>query len=220
MVNLEHAVVELDPTGRSRSQRMVVSCTAWVVVGLATSSLFSMAAGCGPIEPLPVLDGVYPEVESDGVISSEELDINGQWYVYGDAYGNPKSCTDVGYHAEEQCSSVAYPETHLPSLGFPNEGGKMCISGVVAQVINCCTESAFADASSQCTGVNTINCFEDNGLDFSSMWGAGLGFDLDLHPEQVGVRDYDAIAAREPWNADQHRVIGISFNLEWHASEP
>ncbi len=213
VVKRQHAVLSSSSNIRPR----YASCA---VFGLVAAVALLIGPGCEPLDPLPVAKGVYPDVTSDGVIDSEDLDIHGQWYVYGDAYGSPKSCTDVGYHAQEQCSSVAFPETHLPSLDFPNAGGKMCISGVVAQVINCCTESAVADESSQCTAVNEINCFEDNGLDFSSMWGAGLGFDLDLHPEQEGVRDYNAIAAREPWNADQHRVIGISFHLEWHASDP
>lgn len=191
----------------------VIALGALIVAGLGG------VGGCYRLEELLVAPGVYPDITSDGVISSSQIDIRGQWYVYGDDYGDPKSCTDVGRHDPSQCSVVSYPPTHLPQLDFPNDGGKMCLSGVVAKVINCCTEAAFEDPASMCSGVNEINCFEDNGQDFSSMWGVGLGFDLDLDPEQEGVRGYDDISARQPWDAASYDVIGISFDLEWHSAD-
>lgn len=171
---------------------------------------------CYPTDPFPIPQSSFLEINKSGAFVSEELGIQGQWYVYGDTYGKPQSCFDVGQRDESVCSTVTYPEVHLPEVDFPNSGGRMCISGVVSKLLPCCTEQAFAAGLYQCVGVNEINCLEDGELDHSSMWGAGMGFDLDLQLKKGGIRDYEAIHARTPWNAADHRVIGIAFELEWH----
>src|SRR5690606_30566299 len=99
-----------------------------------------LAPACNQTEALPYSKFVELKINSKGGFVSEELGIHGNWYVYGDAYGNPSSCMYVGKHDESVCSTVAYPVKPLPGIEFPNEGGKMCISGVVAQVLPCCNK--------------------------------------------------------------------------------
>lgn len=191
------------------------------LLGLTLSSSWALGVpGCYQMDQFSDAPGVLPEIDKKGVISAEELGIRGQWYVYGDAYGEPSSCMDVGMHRQQDCSRVDYPSVHLPSLDFPNQGGKMCLTGMAGRVLHCCrgaTEPTDGEVE-QCTGANEINCLDED-LDYSSMWGAGLGFDFDLEAPEDGERGYELINARKPWNAFEHRVIGISFNLEWHSAE-
>jgi hypothetical protein len=187
--------------------------------GLSLLGLFA-AWGCLSTDPIPVPVGTAPVISDDGQISSERLGVSGYFYVYGDAYGNPRSCVDVGKHSEQSCSSVESPAVHSPNLGFPNENGEMCVFGEVAEVLPCCKASFEDDpeAPEECHGENVLSCSEKTAsdLDHSSMWGAGIGFDLALDPKDSGNRDYGAIHSREPWNASEHRVVGISFELNWH----
>lgn len=193
-----------------------VSQLLLLAAGCAVST--GIAPGCYPTELLPEQPFVSPAIDEDGVISSNPLGLLGQWYVYGDAYGENSSCADVGMHERADCSSVVYPPAHVPELGFPNRGGKMCVSGVAARVLPCCTEESEGnDESFSCSGANEINCFTAGDLDHSSIWGAGIGFDFSFDPAENGRRDHESLRSRAPWDALSMGVIGVSFELEWHA---
>lgn len=156
------------------------------------------------------------EIDPKGGIKVEGLDIQGQWYVYGDAYGNPKSCMDAGGHPEEVCSKVTYPQRHLPQLGFPNNGERVCVSGKVAEILECCVPDSEGNLRASCTKENVTNCEKHGEFDTSSMWGAGIGFDFDLDVSDDAIRNYELIHNREPWNASKYKIVGISFMLDWH----
>jgi len=201
------------------SQQLTVNRERFVVSGAVLALAVALVPGCYNTEPLPVTAAVVPEIDELGVITAPEVQVRGQWYVYGDAYGNPRSCMDVGQHDREQCSYVNYPPTQLPELNFPNQGGRMCLTGVVGRVLVCCTQDQVVSGDAGCAGVNVTNCFEEGELDHSSMWGAGMGFDLGLEPPADGYRGYEMIHGRVPWDGPDHQVIGISFDLDWHSSD-
>jgi hypothetical protein len=88
--------------------------------------------------------------------SSNSLGIQGQWYSYGDGQGpdglRDGACQAAG-HADAECSVIESPVPGTP--GFVNQGGKMCTSGTVSQVLDL------------------------NGApDYGNMFGAGIGFNL------------------------------------------
>lgn len=219
-----------------------------LVVALGAAAL--LVPACNQTEPFPNSKFIALDIDKNGAFDSEELDVRGNWYVYGDAYGDPRSCIDVGHHDESVCSkecseestecstacaedptvcstacspvcsTVAYPETHLPNIGFPNVEGKMCVSGVVARLVKCCTKEEVEAHGSSCLAINELNCAKDDDpKDHSNLWGAGMGFDLDLELAEGAMRDYKAFQARTAWNAADHQVIGIEFELEWHGDQ-
>ncbi len=202
--------------------------------GLLSTALcgFGFVPACYEVKPIALGQGLRLEVDEQGAVALEEFDIQGHFYAYGDNYGEHKSCTDIGKHDEESCSLIGFPYAKVPELGFPNSGGKMCLSGVAAQVLGCCKgESsssggeggAIGESQSDvlCRGENTVNCYES--LDHSNIWGAGMGFDLNFQVPEDGRRDLEALSSssdlRKPWNASDHKVLGISFVLEWHGAQ-
>jgi hypothetical protein len=201
-----------------KHHQLIIKRRSVAGAGLLAVTLLSaglLAPGCYQTDEIPV----PLVIDENGVIAPNEFGISGQWYVYGDAYGNPKSCTDVGKHPEGTCSRVDYPPVHLPELGFPNREGKMCAFGVVGKLLKCPnTGECSADDPK-----SNLNCRDEDTFDYSNMWGAGIGFDLGLviPPPSDGpfLRDFDAIDARVPWNAGAKHVKGISFVLDWHAAE-
>jgi hypothetical protein len=186
----------------------------------------------------PEAPHVQASIDEDGAITSpeDELDFGGHWYAYGDGPGGVSaggaggagnsdsdkwpSCTGVGMHVADDCSKVDLPLVKVPELGFKNFSGRMCASGTVAQVLTCCRGKTDGDGgqSGKCSGENTLNCFDKEALDYTNIWGAGIGFDFKLEPTNEG-RDYEAIAKRGTWSAADHGVIGISFQLEWGGPE-
>jgi hypothetical protein len=124
--------------------------------------------------------------------SSNELGVQGSWYPYGDQYGVAK-CLNVGMHDTSECSHITAP-LPPPATGFPNQGGKLCTSGATAVILPCKS------------GVMTSGCPDH---DYSNMWGAGIGFDLNAD----GSTDAGT-GAKHPYNPDEHGITGISFVLD------
>lgn len=84
----------------------------------------------------------------DGMATGNTVGVQGAWYPYGDAYGEAK-CLIA--HTAAECSVIMTPDP--VATGFPNQGGMMCTSGSVAQVLG-------------------------TPPDYANMWGAGIGLDL------------------------------------------
>lgn len=124
------------------------------------------------------------DLESEG----NTIGVQGAWYPYGDSYGVAK-CTTVGMHQPAECSTITTPDPLLP--GFPNEGGAMCTAGETAVVLPC--------------GAGVPGCTAGS-PDYSNMWGAGIGLDLNSEGGDAG--------AKRPWNATEHGVTGIAFELD------
>jgi hypothetical protein len=114
--------------------------------------------------------------------------IQGAWYAYGDGIGADGTtatgdCELKGMHAVSDCSNIV-----TPSFGsFPNPTpGKMCTMGTAAKVLNMTTMAM---------------------PDYTWMWGAGIGLDLN----NAGG---DAGAMKLPYNAPANGVIGIAFDID------
>jgi hypothetical protein len=124
-----------------------------------------------------------------------DLGIQGAWYPYGDQYGEAK-CTGVGMHPASDCSVITVPDPTMD--GFPNTGGVMCTTGEVAVILECMP------------GVTTSGC--DMGKDYSNMWGAGIGFDLNSEggsrtaPKSV----WDPMMVAPPAGP----IIGFEFEID------
>jgi hypothetical protein len=117
--------------------------------------------------------------------------VQGAWYPYGDKYGVAK-CTNVGMHSPEECSTITSPDPLVP--GFPNTDGVMCTTGETAVVLPC--------------GPDIPMCAP--GMpDYSNMWGAGIGLDLNAE----GATDAGP-GAKHPWNPDEHHVVGFAFDID------
>lgn len=109
------------------------------------------------------------------------IDVQGAWYPYGDAYGEAK-CLAAG-HAATECAIINAPDPAVP--GFPNENGKMCTSGSVAQV---------------------ISVVGGTDPDYSNIWGAGIGLDLNA----TGGDN----STKEVFDFTAHGITGISFEID------
>jgi hypothetical protein len=112
--------------------------------------------------------------------------IQGAWYAYGDGIGSDGStatgdCEKIGMHTAAECSRI-----DKPSFGsFPVTNGKLCTSGTAAKVL------------SQVGGTMP---------DYTNMWGAGVGLDLNNAGGDAGVK--------MPYNAMANGVTGICFNID------
>jgi hypothetical protein len=124
----------------------------------------------------------------DPMAEGNTIGVQGAWYPYGDQYGVAK-CTGVGMHLPTECSTITSPDPLLE--GFPNVDGEMCTSGETAVVLPC--------------GAGVPGCTEGN-PDYSNMWGAGIGLDLNAEGGDGG--------AKSPWNPDEHGVVGIAFDID------
>lgn len=124
--------------------------------------------------------------DSRGILDSNQLGIAGAWYAYGDGWGvvgPPGVCETLGMFTASQCSTITFPPAMdspdaSPGLGFPQSPpGTFCLSGIAAQVIG-------------------------DPLDYSNIYGIGMGVDLD-HANIVKMV-YDATA---------HSVVGFQFDI-------
>jgi hypothetical protein len=107
--------------------------------------------------------------------------VQGAWYAYGDGAENgvpPGSCQKAG-HMTSECSVITMPAAGM----FANVGGKMCTSGTVAKVINLVGGTM---------------------PDWSNIWGAGIGLDLN--------NSGGATAVKEEFDASAYK--GISFDID------
>ena len=105
---------------------------------------------------------------ADGFLDGmNDADVLGAWYSYGDWY-NPAAgagdCAVKGMYTADQCSSIAMP---VPGEPFANTGGKMCTSGNAAKVLE---------------------------MNYSAIWGTGIGFDTNNGGADVG-------GVKSPWDA-------------------
>ena len=124
-----------------------------------------------------------------------DLGIQGAWYPYGDQYGVAK-CTTVGMHPASECSTITQPPPAM--MSFPNTGGKMCTTGEVAVILPCVGD------------VMTSGCAE--GKDYSNMWGAGIGFDLNSEGGSLTAPKHvwDPMALAAPSGP----IIGFEFEID------
>jgi len=123
-----------------------------------------------------------------GAASSGMTMIQGAWYAYGDGIGADGTtatgdCELQGMHAVSDCSIINHP-----AFGsFPNPvPGKMCTDGTAAKVLN---QTAIAMP------------------DYTWMWGAGIGLDLNNPGGDAG-------AMKMPYNATMNGVIGMAFDID------
>ena len=133
----------------------------------------------------------------------DALDISGaHWLAYDDQHSSSSTCTNgaAGNHEPEECTLLELPsftwagskcppsetqlaEGHLPDPG-PN--GSICIQGVIRPSRPCGTEEH--------------QCIDPDGIDYSNMWGAGVG----LAFSDTGKR---------PWDGQTHEVKGVAFDF-------
>jgi hypothetical protein len=122
------------------------------------------------------------------------IGITGAWYGYGDGQGSDgtvatSDCVAIGMHMPSDCSVITAP----PFGSFPQTTpGTMCTSGTVAKVIN---------GSVGCTaGATTCP-------DYSNLFGAGIGLDLN----NLGT---DGGMGKQPFNATTANIYGFSFDID------
>jgi hypothetical protein len=128
--------------------------------------------------------GILITPDATGWVQADTNDagVQGAWYAYGDGTdgaGGPGTCQKAG-HAAGECSSIAMPTGGM----FPNTGGKMCTSGMVAKVIN-----------------------GSNGMpDYGNIWGAGIGLDL--------ANSGGAAPVKSEFDATAKGITGVSFEID------
>jgi hypothetical protein len=122
---------------------------------------------------------------------SNTLGAVGAWYAYGDGYEGgtpPGKCQTLGKHMTTECSKIAMPILPPGTAGFPPSAtGAMCTSGTVAQVL-------------------VIPGSTPPVTDYSNMYGAGIGLDLN---NPGGVNTVKGI-----FDATTKGVTGISFDID------
>jgi hypothetical protein len=139
--------------------------------------------------------------DEDGCVNMAMLGIQGAWYPYGDQYGagpGDAKCIKVGNHPSTDCSRIDSPPPP-PAMGFPNVNGAMVTSGQVAKVLPCV-------AGSPATTIPTSGCPAN---DYSNIWGAGIGFDLNADP--AGADGSPGV--KHTWDPAAHNVVGIAFTI-------
>jgi hypothetical protein len=157
------------------------------------------SGGTGATDPT----GTVLQPSSDGWMDAmdtwNDIGVQGSWYPYGDQYGTKPTeskCLTVGMHDPADCSEIDYPPPP-PAMGFPQDTpGMMCTRGRVAVILPCEP------------GVMTSGCAE--GKDYSNMWGAGIGFDLNAEKGEDG-------GAKHPWNpmtVASGMIIGFEFTID------
>lgn len=117
------------------------------------------------------------------------LGVLGAWYAYGDGNdgADPGVCQTVGMHQTSECSMITAPIPGQPFAPVGTSLSQMCTSGTVAKVIN------FGDPPA---------------LDYSNLFGAGIGLDLNNPGLDGGT------GMKMPFNAPSKMAIGISFTLD------
>jgi hypothetical protein len=129
-----------------------------------------------------------------GFVDVPTLGIMGAWYPYGDGIGPDAlpadgDCEKAG-HAATDCSTITTP---VPSaMTFTNTNSVMCTSGTVAKVLSLMGKTDCPTVSADC--------------DYSAMFGAGIGLDLNNGGNDGGT-------GKQPFNATTAGVIGISFDI-------
>lgn len=147
------------------------------------------APGASTGDPLPAnAVEVALTPSADGFVNSA-LGVVGAWYAYGDGNdgANPGVCQTVGMHQTTECSVITAPVPGMPFAPAGTSLAQMCTNGTVAKVIN------FGDPPAP---------------DFSNIFGAGIGLDLNNPGLDGGT------GVKMPFNASSKNVVGISFTLD------
>ncbi|HEY4186733.1 MAG TPA: hypothetical protein VGP07_16770 [Polyangia bacterium] len=185
---------------------LLVLCGAAALAGCGSSGINHDAGGSGGTTggsggattptftevPLVPDDTGWVDAMADG----NTLGVQGAWYPYGDQYGMicpdaPKlsgmKCNDpnVGNHPISDCSVITTPDPTV--MSFPNTGGKMCTSGTIAKISNIVGGSM---------------------PDYSNVWGAGIGLDLNA-AKAAGACD-----PKMAFPAMDKKVVGVKFDLD------
>lgn len=141
----------------------------------------SSGSGGGGGAPMGVL---MPDM--NGFMNGTVDGVLGAWYSYGDSYNtsnanNLGDCQTAGFPISD-CSVATSP---LFGATFTNTGGKMCLSGTAAVVMN---------------------------ANYSAIWGLGIGFDF--NNAGVGDAGASAGNGNKlPWNATTYGVTGFKFDI-------
>jgi hypothetical protein len=164
------------------------------------------AATCGMGDNVVVIPNNTGWIDAmDSCVASSGLGIQGAWYPYGDQYGTgngAKKCLTYGNHMASECAQITTPDPSM--MAFPNVNGEMITSGTAEPVLPCIMGSMAATIpTSGCPGMGAAG-----GNDYSSMWGAGIGFDLNADKGVVG-----APTVKHVWDPGAHGVIGIRFTI-------
>jgi len=129
-----------------------------------------------------------------------DVGVQGAWYPYGDQYGNgngAKKCLTWGGHMPSECAQITTPDPSV--MAFPNMNGEMHTEGTAEKILPCI-------AGTMAATIPTSGCSPLPGTDYSSMWGAGIGFDLNADKGEDG-------GAKHTWDPDMYGVIGIQFTI-------
>jgi len=113
----------------------------------------------------------------------------GAWYAYGDGNdgANPGVCQTMGMHMTAECSVIDAPIPGMPFAPTGTSLAQMCTSGTVAKVIDFGMPAA---------------------SDFSNIFGAGIGLDLNNPGLDGGT------GVKMPLNVSEKKIIGIAFDLD------
>jgi hypothetical protein len=123
------------------------------------------------------------------VMAPDAIGIKGAWYEYGDGAGSDGTtatgdCEKAG-HPVTACSSVTSP-TFGSFPPNPPTSAKLCTTGTVEKVVDIVGMTGMPD--------------------YSAMWGAGIGLDLN--------NGGGANAVKMPYDATAHGVKGIAFDID------
>jgi hypothetical protein len=157
----------------------------------ASAGAAGTSTGTGMSDTLPAnAVEVALTPSATGFVDSAATGVVGAWYSYGD--GNEGAtpmgvCQTKGMHMTSECSAITTP---LPGEPFAPAGtslAQMCTSGTVAKIIPFGTPPA---------------------LDYSNLFGAGIGLDFNNPGLDGGT------GVKMPFNAPGKMVIGVSFDLD------
>lgn len=160
---------------------------AGAAVGGATTGTAGRAAigNTAASDPLPAnAVEVLLAPSSTGFIN-DASGVIGAWYAYGDGNdgANPGVCQTMGMHLPSECSVIQAPIPGMPFAPAGSSLAQMCTSGIVAQVIG-------------------------DPLDYSNIFGAGIGLDLNNPGLDGGT------GMKMPFDTQAKKIIGVAFDLD------
>ena len=129
---------------------------------------------------------------------NDDVGVQGSWYPYGDQYGDGEGdskCTKFGGHMPSECAQITTPV--FSAMRFDNVDGAMHTEGTVEALLPCVP-------GSMATLIGTSGCPDH---DYSNMWGAGIGFDLNADTGEMG-------GAKHMYDPAAHGVVGIRFTID------
>lgn len=145
------------------------------------------SSGCANPTRIPLVPDPTGWIDSSTLCDG--IGVQGSWFAFGDQYGEAK-CLKVGLHMPSECAFIAQPDPN--AAAFPNMNGFMHTTGTADKVLPC---------------PGTLTTAGCPNFDYQNMWGAGIGFDLDADPAELG-------GVRHTWNALQAIANGIEFTID------